>query len=139
MGRRGDPRLGVRFLVLGPVLPALLWTAACDGPAAPGAAARSSPSETSSPSPSKTSAADLCTRLVTHWSREVLDGGTYGDYQSMGLSNGEYEILRDVVEAARAVRGRQGDASADKLIDRQARAACAERYRHGAPTESPWQ
>jgi hypothetical protein len=129
--------------VLGLALPALLWTAACDGPAAPGAAARSSPSpspsERSSPSPSKTSAADLCTRLVAHWSREVLDGGTYGDYQSMGLSNGEYEILRDVVEAARAVRGRQGDASADKLIDRQAHAACAERYRHGAPTESPWQ
>ncbi|MGW1165081.1 hypothetical protein [Streptomyces sp. NPDC002550] len=74
-----------------------------------------------------------------HWSRKVLDGSTYGDYQSMGLSNGEYEILRDVVKAARAVRGRQGDSSAEELIGRQARAACVERYRHGAPTESPWQ
>lgn len=125
--------------MLGPALSALVWTAACDRPAAPGTAARSSPSESSSPSPAKTSAADLCTRLVVHWSRKVLDGSTYGDYQSMGLSNGEYEILRDVVKAARAVRGRQGDSSAEELIGRQARAACVERYRHGAPTESPWQ
>ncbi|MGW7824611.1 hypothetical protein ACWGLF_42615 [Streptomyces puniciscabiei] len=138
MGRRGDPRPGVRFLVLGLALPALVWTAACDGPAAPAAPSRPSPSSSQLPSPSTTSAADLCARIVTHWSREVLDGTTYGDYQSMGLSNGEYEILRDVVDTARAVRGRQGEAAARELISRQARTACADRYRHGAPTESPW-
>ncbi|MEU8929501.1 hypothetical protein AB0D30_06415 [Streptomyces sp. NPDC048409] len=90
-------------------------------------------------SPSATSDAKLCAAIVAHWSREVLDSGAYGDYQSMGLSNGQYEILRDVVDAARAVRHRQGAAAAGRLIDRRARAACTERYRGGAPTGGPWQ
>ncbi|MER5514892.1 hypothetical protein [Streptomyces sp. NPDC002763] len=92
-----------------------------------------------SPSPSATSDATLCAAIVAHWSREVLDSGTYGDYQSMGLSNGQYEILRDVVDAARAVKRRQGAAAAVQLIDRRSRAACTERYRDGAPTGGPWQ
>ncbi|MGV4982649.1 hypothetical protein ACVB8X_17135 [Streptomyces sp. NRAIS4] len=141
MGRRGDPRPGVRFLVFGPALPALLWATACAGPAGAGNAARPSPptSSPSAPSPSKTSDTDLCTRLVTQWSREVLDSHTYGDYQSMGLSNGQYAILRDVVDAARAVKRRQGTRAAEELIDRQARTACTERYRHGSPSGGPWQ
>ncbi|MGW0765009.1 hypothetical protein [Streptomyces sp. NPDC002676] len=88
---------------------------------------------------SATSDAALCARIVAHWARMVLDSGTYGDYQSMGLSNGQYEILRDVVDAARAVKRRQGAAAADQLIDRQTRRACAQRYRHGAPSGGPWQ
>jgi hypothetical protein len=116
--------------VLGLALPALLWTTACDGPADAAKPAR--------PSPSKTSDADLCTRLVAHWSREALDSDTYGDYQSMGLSNGQYAILRDVVDAARAMKRRQGTYAADGLIDRQARTSCTERYRHGSPSGGPW-
>ncbi|MFD5541469.1 hypothetical protein ACFWIJ_27520 [Streptomyces sp. NPDC127079] len=89
-------------------------------------------------SPSTVSDAALCARIVAHWSREVLDSGTYGDYQSMGLSNGQYEILRDVVDAARDVARRQGPTAADRLIDRRSRSACADRYRHGAPSGGPW-
>jgi hypothetical protein len=81
----------------------------------------------------------LCARIVAHWSRNVLDSGTYGDYQSMGLSNGQYEILRAVVDAARAAERHRGAAVADELINRQARAACTERYRQGAPSGGPWQ
>ncbi|MFD3585163.1 hypothetical protein [Streptomyces sp. NPDC058683] len=92
-----------------------------------------------STSPSATSDAALCAAIVAHWSHEVLDSGTYGDYQSMGLSNGQYEILRDVVDAARAVKHRQGAAAADRLIAHRSRAACSERYRDGAPTGGPWQ
>ncbi|MEU9152969.1 hypothetical protein AB0D59_21035 [Streptomyces sp. NPDC048417] len=92
-----------------------------------------------STSPSATSDAALCAAIVAHWSREVLDSRTYGDYQSMGLSNGQYEILRDVVDAARAVKRRQRAAAADQLIERRSRAACTERYRDGAPTGGPWQ
>ncbi|MEV6118002.1 hypothetical protein AB0L59_37440 [Streptomyces sp. NPDC052109] len=132
MGRRGDPRSGVKLLVLGLALPALLWTTACGRSGGPVHSARPSPS------PSTTSDAELCYHLVAHWSREVLDGTTYGDYQSMGLSTGQYEILRDIVDAARTVKRRQGEAAAAELIDRQTRRACTDRYRHGAPTEGSW-
>ncbi|MFD0314316.1 hypothetical protein [Streptomyces flavalbus] len=89
--------------------------------------------------PSPTPPEDLCARLVTHWAREVLDTGTYGDYQSMGLSNGQYEILREVVDAARAERGRHGGAAADELIRRRAREGCVDWYRTGGPSGGPWQ
>ncbi|WP_180687500.1 hypothetical protein [Streptomyces gossypiisoli] len=91
-----------------------------------------------SPSPRTTPPAEVCARIIAYWSREVLDGDSYGDYQSMGLSNGQYEILRAVVDAARAERRRQGRAAAEQLIDRQARERCTERYRDGGPTGGPW-
>ncbi|WP_432153928.1 hypothetical protein [Streptomyces tricolor] len=149
MGRRGGPRPGARFLVVGLALPALLCATACarpdshpppnspstPGSSPPGAASSSLPA--SSPA-QPASDADLCARLVSSWSRAVLDGDTYGDYQSMGLSHGQYEILRDVVAAARAVRERRGARAAGQLIDRRARHACTERYRHGTPSGGPW-
>lgn len=126
--------------MLGPALSALLVVTGCDrsggaphtasAPATPGSAPGSA---------SAASDAELCTRLVAHWSRQVLDSGTYGDYQSMGLSNGQYELLRDVVDAARVAKRHQGTAFVDKLIDRQARRACTERYRDGTPSGGPWQ
>ncbi|MFG3290112.1 hypothetical protein ACGF3G_15085 [Streptomyces sp. NPDC048179] len=146
MGRRGGPRQGTTALGLGLGLALALLTA-CAGPdGRPGrpdpAPASPAPSTAPSASPavaSTVSDAELCATIVAHWSREVLDSGTYGDYQSMGLSNGQYEILRDVVDAARAARRGQGAAAADELIDRRARTACAERYRDGTPTGGPWQ
>lgn len=92
---------------------------------------------TSSPSPRVTSDEDLCTKIVGHWSRRVLEGRTYGDYQSMGLSGGQYDILREVVDAARAAE-RRGTAKIGQLIDRQAREGCAARYRAGGPGGGPW-
>ncbi|MFE7076238.1 hypothetical protein ACFU96_39735 [Streptomyces sp. NPDC057620] len=89
-------------------------------------------------SPPATEPEDLCARLVAHWSRKVLDEDTYGDYQSMGLSDGQYEILMDVVDAARAEQRREGARAAGELIDRTARERCEERYRNGNPTGGPW-
>ncbi|MEU9341038.1 hypothetical protein AB0D74_07450 [Streptomyces sp. NPDC048278] len=143
MGRRGSGLPGPAALVLG-----LALLSGCGGPGATdrnaasptSSAVFSAPSATHpSASPSTTSAAELCASIVAHWSREVLDSDTYGDYQSMGLSNGQYEILRTVVDAARAVERAQGAAAADRLIDRRSRAACAGRYRNGTPTGGPWQ
>ena len=99
-----------------------------------------SPSPPSSPSPSPAAGApaQLCTRIIGYWSRRTLTEDTYGDYQSMGLSDGQYEILRKVVDAARAERERSDARTADRLIDRRARELCEERYRNGEPTGGPW-
>ncbi|MFF5186294.1 hypothetical protein ACFY30_21390 [Streptomyces sp. NPDC000345] len=119
--------------LLGLALLAGVSATACGDPAGHGTA------RSPSPSPATTAPEELCTRLVAHWSREALDGGTYGDYQSMGLSNGQYEILRSVVDAARAEKKRHGADAADELIDRETRAGCTEWYRSGGPGEGPWQ
>ncbi|WP_369168597.1 hypothetical protein AB5J49_12105 [Streptomyces sp. R28] len=91
-----------------------------------------------SPSPSATAPARLCTQIIAYWSRRTLTDDTYGDYQSMGLSDGQYEILREVVDAARAERRRADAQAAERLIDRRARELCEERYRKGEPTGGPW-
>ncbi|MFH8611163.1 hypothetical protein ACH4D5_27175 [Streptomyces sp. NPDC018029] len=93
-----------------------------------------------SPSPRTTSPADLCTTIITKWARQIYDSGdtTYGDYQSMGLSNGQYMILRDILDAARAERRRESAAAGRELIARQARERCAERHRGGGPSGGPW-
>ncbi|MEV0524609.1 hypothetical protein AB0I66_14395 [Streptomyces sp. NPDC050439] len=112
-------------------LTTLLATAGCENePSA----------EAPAPSPATTSPEDLCTALITKWARQIYDSGkeTYGDYQSMGLSNGQYMILRDTLDRARAERKRQGADAGRKLIDRQARERCAKRYRHGEPSGGPW-
>lgn len=67
---------------------------------------------TTSPAPHVTSDTELCTKLVRHGAREVVD-------------------------AARAAR-RQGAAHVGELIDRRAREGCAARYRSGGPDEGPW-
>ncbi|MFE1910963.1 hypothetical protein [Streptomyces anandii] len=96
------------------------------------------PEPSASPSPHSPSAEELCATVVTYWSRKVLDSHTYGDYQSMGLSNGQYEILRQVVDEARAVKKRQGAAAADESIGRGVRLGCADWYRAGGPGKGPW-
>ncbi|MFB7086680.1 hypothetical protein [Streptomyces sp. NPDC056296] len=83
---------------------------------------------------------ELCTSAVGYWAHEMLAGKTpYGDYQSMGLSNRQYDILREVVDAAQATRRDQGQRAAEELIDRQVRDSCAAHYRDGGPTDGPWQ
>jgi hypothetical protein len=90
-------------------------------------------------SPAATPPEDLCARIVSHWSREVLDESAYGDYQSMGLSNGQYAVLRAVVDAARAEKERDGREAAERLIGEEARTRCEELYRDGGPSGGPWQ
>lgn len=92
------------------------------------------------PSARTTSPADLCTAIITKWARQLYEAGdsTYGDYQSMGLSNGQYTILRDILDAARAERAKGSEAAGRELIDRQARERCAERHRDGGPSGGPW-
>ncbi|MFC8127510.1 hypothetical protein [Streptomyces sp. NPDC057302] len=115
-----------------PLLTTLLTATGCGGPP--------SADDTPGPAPSTTSPEDLCTALITKWGRQIYDSGkeTYGDYQSMGLSNGQYMILRDTLDLARAERKRQGVDAGRKLISREARERCEKRYRHGEPSGGPW-
>ncbi len=107
-------------------------TASASAPASASASASASAQPTLSPQ-------ELCTTAVRHWARELLDGVTpYGDYQSMGLSNRQYDILREVANAARAAERDQGARAARTLIDQQAHAKCADAYRGGGSTEGPW-
>ncbi|MEU6066514.1 MULTISPECIES: hypothetical protein [Streptomyces] len=138
MERRGAPRPGATTLGLGLALLAAVLTTGCAGSGTSADASGRPGGTPRSVSASATSDAELCATIVANWSRKVLDSGTYGDYQSMGLSNGQYEILRNVVDAARTAKRRQGAEAADELIGRQARAACAERYRGGTPSGGPW-
>ena len=99
------------------------------------------PAESAAPAPRVTPPKELCERLISHWARVVLDGGKQAnlDYQAMGLSGGQNQILLDVVAAARAEQKRLGADAAGKLIDSQATVRCTERYRSGTPTGGPWQ
>ncbi|MFJ7072550.1 hypothetical protein [Streptomyces sp. NPDC098781] len=131
----GGPRR--RGVALGLALLATALTAGCaDSDARAGAPGTGA--SANSPSPSATSPARLCTSVIGYWSRRSLTGDTYGDYQSMGLSDGQYEILREVVDAARTERERAGAQAADRLIDHRARDLCERRYRKGEPTGGPW-
>ncbi|MCZ9350590.1 hypothetical protein NGM36_12410 [Streptomyces mutabilis] len=143
-------RRGARDRIV-PVLVALalaLPTAACDNSPADRAAS-DSVTEATAPTPASASTStsarpalspeELCTTAVRHWARRLLDGATpYGDYQSMGLSNRQYDILREVVSAARTAERDRGPRAARMLIDHQARAGCAAPYHGGGPTEGPW-
>ncbi|GLX20035.1 MULTISPECIES: hypothetical protein [Streptomyces] len=96
------------------------------------------------PAPRTTPPQALCAALVTHWAVVVLDAGEGEDavgldYQSMGLSGDQNEILRAVLEAARAEQRAGGAAAARESAARDAEARCAERHRSGTPTGGPWQ
>ncbi|MGV9244070.1 hypothetical protein [Streptomyces sp. NPDC003710] len=141
MATGGAPRPGLTLLGLWLGLTVLtgVTTAACAAGSG-SAGARSTEAAASASAPPRAASPDeLCARVVAYWSRKVLDSDTYGDYQSMGLSNGQYEILRTVVDAARAEKRRQGVPAADRLIDRQAHEGCADWYRTGGPGKGPWQ
>ncbi|MGV9876842.1 hypothetical protein ACWDUG_29805 [Streptomyces cellulosae] len=137
MGRGGTSRSAGAFCaaVLAVLTAALTMTGcAADGPHA---SPTPPPFASNTPSPEPTSDVGLCVSIVRHWSHEVLEGRGYGDYQSMGMSGGQYDILREVVDAARAARA-QGATEVDTLMERQAREGCTAWYRSGGPGEGPW-
>ncbi|MFC8871694.1 hypothetical protein ACFUAC_29285 [Streptomyces sp. NPDC057148] len=147
--RTGHFRIAPALLALALILPAGALATACGNSRTTGAPSATAPEATASlPPPASPSASarrslsptELCTTAVRYWARRDLDGATpYGDYQSMGLSNRQYGILREVVDAAQAAKRARGSEAAQTLIDRQAQARCAEQYRDGGPADGPWQ
>jgi len=115
-----------------------LVTACGDSGKGDGAAGASSPATAGTPAPRTTSPEELCTRIVAYWSRRQLKGDTVGDYQEMGLSDGQYDILRHVVDAARVELRHGHPQAAQRLIDRRADEGCAAWYRTSGPSNGPW-
>ncbi|MFE0799153.1 hypothetical protein [Streptomyces sp. NPDC058812] len=140
-------RFAPGLLALALTLPSVALAVGCgnSGAERPGSGdtARATASASASASASaqgSLSGEELCASAVGYWAHEILAGSTpYGDYQSMGLSNPQYDILREVVDAAQATKRDQGPRAAGELIDRQVRDACADHYRDGAPSDGPWQ
>ncbi|MBQ1095788.1 hypothetical protein KBY55_06710 [Streptomyces sp. b94] len=151
--RRFRSARGLLALVLTPPAAALAVGCGSSGTERPGPGDTARPAASApapAPAPRSASAStsaqgslspeELCTSAVGHWAHDILAGSTpYGDYQSMGLSNAQYDILRKVVDAAQAAKRDQGPRAAGELIDRQVRDSCAEHYRSGAPGDGPWQ
>ncbi|MEU9557740.1 hypothetical protein [Streptomyces fumanus] len=133
MGRGAAPWPGAGVLVAGLTLAVCAAATGCGTPAPGGG-----PTPTPAPATTAVRPEQLCERTVAYWARRLLEGDSYGDYQSMGLSNRQYDILRAVLEEARRVNARQGPGRAREPIDRQVRAACARAYRDGGPTAGPW-
>ncbi|MFF1375338.1 hypothetical protein [Streptomyces sp. NPDC058308] len=127
-------RISLCALALTAVLAAGCGSSGADGPDA-ASGPRTSPASAGATPPAR-----LCATVITKWARQIYDAGDtgYGDYQSMGLSNGQYMILRDILDAARTERRRESKDAGRELIARQAREKCAARYRHGGPSGGPW-
>ncbi|MER5777311.1 hypothetical protein ABT144_24050 [Streptomyces sp. NPDC002039] len=107
-----------------------------------GCGAGSGPSA-DAPTPAGTPPQRLCADLITHWAGVLLDAGDGRDavgldYQAMGLSGDQYEILRAVLDGARAARRDEGAPAARAIGAREAERRCAERHRSGTPTDGPW-
>ncbi|MGI5449206.1 hypothetical protein ACQEVM_26235 [Streptomyces sp. CA-243310] len=95
------------------------------------------------PTPAATPPQRLCADLITAWAGVLLDAGDGRDavgldYQAMGLSGDQYEILRAVLDGARAVRRDEGAPAGRAFGAREAERRCAERHRSGTPTDGPW-
>ncbi|MFE1026178.1 hypothetical protein ACFW5I_16710 [Streptomyces sp. NPDC058818] len=138
-------RFAPGLLALALTLPTAALSVGCgnSGAERPGSGVTARPTASASASAStqgSLSPEELCRSAVGYWAREILAGSTpYGDYQSMGLSNAQYDILRKVVDAAQVTKRDQGPRADDKLIDRQVSDSCADQYRAGAPGDGPWQ
>ncbi|EST39503.1 hypothetical protein N566_01605 [Streptomycetaceae bacterium MP113-05] len=130
--------LSTRSLIrLAPVIAAVTALTACGADGSPPRAEEipaSSERASSTPKPPE----ELCVDLVAHWAERELSGDSgYGDYQSRGLSDGQNNILLEVVAEAKAEREKRGKAAAARLIEREARQRCAEFHKDGGPTSAP--
>ncbi|MGV9853098.1 hypothetical protein ACWDWU_30660 [Streptomyces sp. NPDC003442] len=91
---------------------------------------RSAPASTPAPrdpTPQATSPVRLCADLISYWAEQDLAGSQWAglDWEQKGLSNEQYEIYDDIVQAARAERKRHGTPAAKALIKRLAERRCA--------------
>ncbi|GGO81546.1 hypothetical protein GCM10012280_06030 [Wenjunlia tyrosinilytica] len=96
----------------------------------------SRPASSASPTAPRTlSPVDLCTEAVRYWTGEILDAGSDKgfDYQEMGLSDSQYETVRDLVAEARRTGQRPTEGDTAKRCRAIARASSS-----GAPSEGGW-
>ena len=81
----------------------------------------------------------MCTTQVLYWSRTVLTEGPYkgGDYQHVGLSATQNEVLRAVLSLVAPIAAADGVEAAMVMAEQEAPVRCAGAYASGTPT-SAW-
>ncbi|MEU0930066.1 hypothetical protein [Streptomyces malaysiensis] len=81
----------------------------------------------SSPAPRTPSPVRMCADLISYWAEQDLAGSRWAglDWEQKGLSNEQYEIYDEIVQAARTERRRHGAPAAKALIKRLAERRCA--------------
>ncbi|MFC5146525.1 MULTISPECIES: hypothetical protein [Streptomyces] len=77
-------------------------------------------------SPTPDSPVQLCTKLISYWAEQDLIGSKWAglDWEQKGLSNEQFALYDDIVQAARGEQRRHGTAAALELARRQARQRC---------------
>jgi hypothetical protein len=90
-------------------------------------AVTSTTSTTAAPASPGVSLVDECASAIAYWTGQALTpGADQGyDYQEMGLSASEYQILQDVISLARPVARQSGVPAAQAFAQRTARPRCA--------------
>ncbi|MFD9357401.1 hypothetical protein [Streptomyces sp. NPDC060031] len=113
------PRTAIRYAA------ALL--AALALPGCSNSAPRAAPAS-SSPSPTPSSPAQICTALVSYWAKETLKGTKWSglDWEQKGLSNDQYAIHEEAVAAGRAEAAIHGQDKGLEAIDRLVAQRCTE-------------
>ena len=72
-------------------------------------------------------AAEICARQVGYWAAEALKPGTtmYGDYQTMGLTGTNYELVLDISKEAKRLRKTATQDQTLAFIAEEAKRRCA--------------
>ncbi|MEV7728372.1 hypothetical protein AB0P15_26990 [Streptomyces sp. NPDC087917] len=85
------------------------------------------PAASTTPSPTPSSPAQVCTSLVAYWVKETLRGGKWAglDWEQKGLSNEQYAIHEEAVAAGREEERTAGLDKALELVDRLVAQRCA--------------
>jgi len=95
-----------------------------------GGAAQGRDEAAATPSKTPKTRVQSCVESVDYWATEILkafrDPGY--DYQHMGLSDAQYQMVREIVAMAKPVKERDGLPAALALVDREAQRRCQERY-----------
>ncbi|MFF7020451.1 hypothetical protein ACFY97_05470 [Streptomyces klenkii] len=77
-------------------------------------------------SPEPASPVQLCTKLISYWAEQDLTGGKWAglDWEQKGLSNEQYELYSDIVQAARAEQRQHGTDAALTWLRRRSAERC---------------
>jgi hypothetical protein len=116
----------VRYARAAAGLLAAVLAAGCSSRHVASGARSSAPTTATATASTGVSLADECTSAIAYWTGQALTpGADQGyDYQEMGLSAVEYQILQDVISLAGPVARASGLSAVQAFAERTARPRC---------------